>query len=70
MQLSSILTLGYLFIGLILALYWLDNDYAESHEKAVKDGVEDKGMTNIFLLLLMFFWPIKVIKNITRKKRV
>ena len=70
MPLSSILTLAYLFIGFVLSQYWLDNDYREEHEKAVKEGTEDKGMTNIFLLFLMFFWPLKIVWNVIKKKKI
>lgn len=70
MELSNILAVAYLFIGFVLSQYWADNDYEEELEKAVKEHRQEKGMTSIFLLLLMFFWPIKIVRNIIKKGRV
>jgi hypothetical protein len=60
----------YFIIGLILTFYWYERDYHKEYVELEKtDGVE-KGTGNIFLLILWFFWPINMIKNIIKYKKV
>jgi hypothetical protein len=70
MDIGSIITTVYFVVGGILTFYWFNKEYSENYEKQVKDGLEEKGMVNIFLLLLWVFWPIKLIKNIIRRKKI
>ncbi len=70
MDISSIVTISYFVIGFILAFYWFNHDYAESYNEAVESDMEEAGMTSIFLLVLTFFWPIKLIKNLIKKRRI
>lgn len=70
MDINSIISISYLAIGFILAIYWFYQDYTELYNQVVIEGKEEKGMTSIFLVLLMVFWPIKLIKNIIKKHRI
>jgi len=70
MDICGILVVVYFIVGVILALYWFKTDYAESYKSSVEDGTEEKGMTCIFLLLLIIFWPIKLVRNLIKKRRI
>lgn len=60
----------YFVLGLILTLYWYERDYSKKYkELEQKEGVE-KGMANIFLLFLWVFWPINMIKNLIKYKKI
>ena len=60
----------YFVLGLILTLYWYERDYGKKYkELEQKEGVE-KGMANIFLLFLWAFWPINMIKNLIKYKKI
>ena len=70
MDICGILVVVYFIVGIILTLYWFKTDYAESYKSSVEDGTEEKGMTCIFLLLLIIFWPIKLVRNLNKKRRI
>jgi uncharacterized membrane protein YphA (DoxX/SURF4 family) len=70
MDICGILVVVYFIVGVILALYWFKTDYAESYKSSVENGTEEKGMTCIFLLLLIIFWPIKLVRNLIKKRRI
>lgn len=60
----------YFVLGLVLAFYWYERDYSKKYEELEQgEGVEN-GMVNIFLLFLWAFWPINMIKNIIKYKKI
>ena len=69
-MINGIFVIVYIVIGFALTLYWFNKDYKASHEEAVATKMEEKGMTSIFLLMLIVLWPIKLIYNLKKKKRI
>ena len=70
MSISGILSVSYFVIGFVLAIYWFNKEYAKSYDEAVANNNVEKGMSSISMLGFMIFWPIKLIKNIVKKKRI
>lgn len=70
MELSGIISVIYFIIGFALSIYWFNKDYAKSYNAAVAEGDVEKGMSSIFLVVLMLFWPIKLVKNIIKRHRI
>ena len=60
----------YFVLGLILVLYWYDRDYHQEYIDLEKGEKVEKGMASTFLLFLWLFWPINMIKNIMKYKRI
>ena len=61
MVLTNFIIILYLVIGIVLAFYWIDTEYAEEYKKSVYNANEETAMTCILMLLLALFWPPKVI---------
>ena len=57
----------YFAFGLMLTFMWWKDEYEPEYEYYKSDGDTDNGMASILLLLLLFFWPIKLIKNAVAK---
>lgn len=70
MDISGIISVSYFIIGFILSIYWFNKEYAESYNEAVANKNIEKGMSSISMLGFMLFWPIKLVKNIIKKKRI
>lgn len=60
----------YFVLGLVLAFYWYERDYSKKYEELEKEEGVEKGMVNIFLLFLWAFWPINMIKNLIKYKKI
>lgn len=60
----------YFVLGLVLAFYWYERDYSKKYEELEKEEGVEKGMVNIFLLFLWVFWPINMIKNLIKYKKI
>jgi len=67
MNIGNILIVAYFILGLILSIYWFNTEYIKKYAEIRDKGEEENGMTNIFLLSLILFWPIKLFKKIIRK---
>ncbi len=70
MDISGIISVSYFVIGFVLAIYWFNKEYAESYKEAVANNNVENGMSSIMMLGFMIFWPIKLTKNIIKKKRI
>ena len=70
MDIWSIGFIIYYAIGCILTIYWYKREYSKKYKEAEKNKNVEIGMMELFLLLLIFFWPIKVIKNLIIKKSI
>lgn len=70
MESSIIGVIIYLVIGLVLAFYWFNKDYEKEYDELVKSDIPDRGVTNLFLLCMWVFWPIYLMKNLIKYKRI
>lgn len=61
MSTVNIILLLYFVIGIILAFVWWNDEYKPETE--VEDEDVESSMVCIFLLFLVVFWPIKLVKN-------
>lgn len=61
MSIATTCTIIYFAVGIFLAFIWWNDEYKPEAE-VEEDKIEDS-MACIFLCLLIFFWPIKLIKN-------
>ena len=62
--------MAYLIVGFLLCFYWFDRDYSKEYKELEDSEEEDKGGMNIILLVLAVFWPIVVIKNIIKYRKL
>lgn len=50
----------YFLIGCLLTYYWWTKLYSEKYEITKANNNVEEPMVHIFLILLIFFWPIKL----------
>lgn len=50
----------YFLIGCLLTYYWWTKSYSKKCEIAKANNDVEESMVHIFLILLIFFWPIKL----------
>lgn len=55
------ITIVYFIIGIMLAYFWWICDYEEDYNKAKEDDEIEESMAVIFILLMIMFWPLKVV---------
>ena len=70
MEISTIIGISYFVTGFILAFYWFTKDYKNEYDELVENDIPDRGITSLFLLGLWLFWPIFLVKNIVKHKRI
>ena len=65
MTLVDWVILGYFAVGLALSLIWWHSEYESEYEKDdYDDNIEvEEPMIALFILAMMVFWPIKLVKN-------
>lgn len=68
---SMIYLFGYMLAGIALTMYWWNTEYEKTYQEAKTrgEGTED-AMANIFMICLIVFWPIKLIKNLIVKHTI
>ena len=66
----DIVVITYFVIGLVLVFYWYERDYHKEYVELNEKEEVEKGMVNMFLLFLWVFWPINMIKNIVKHKKI
>ena len=66
----EILVCVYLVVGLVLSFYWFNRDHLRDYEEAEKTDMVEKGAAVLLLLILWVLWPIVLIKNIIKNKRI
>jgi hypothetical protein len=63
-------TLIYLVVGLLLAIYWFKRDYSKEYNELAKNKEVEKGMAELLMFIMCLFWPIVMVKNLIKYKRV
>ena len=63
----SLITIIYIVIGIILMLYWWNNDYALDYALAKAKGEAQDSAACLLMLGMITFWPIKLIHKIIKK---
>lgn len=63
MNIVEICVIAYLVVGVVLAFVWWINEYKVEAENEDPEEEIESSMACIFLLLLVMFWPIKLVKN-------
>lgn len=66
----DIVVITYFVIGLVLVFYWYERDYHKEYVELNEKEEVEKGMVNMFLLFLWILWPINMIKNIVKHKKI
>lgn len=70
MEISTIIGISYFVTGFVLSLYWFTKDYKNEYNELVENDIPDRGMTSLFMLVLWLLWPIYLVKNIVKHKRI
>ena len=60
----------YFVIGIALVSYWYNHEYAKDYEKMIEEDPHEKGVGDTFLLFICAFWPIKLVKNLIKTKKL
>jgi len=63
MSIECVITILYFAIGTSLAFMWWNDEYKAEYEYAKECGDESDAMATLLLMLFIFFWPLKFIKN-------
>ena len=64
MSIISYATIGYFFIGIVLAYIWWKDEYESEYELAKEQEEEvEEPMAVLLIVCLAVFWPFKAIKN-------
>ena len=63
MSIGYIITILYFAIGISLAFMWWNDEYKAEYEYAKECGEAEDAMVMLLLMLFIFFWPLKFIKN-------
>jgi len=63
MSIGCIITILYFAIGTLLAFMWWNDEYKAEYECAKEYGEGEDAMATLLLMLFIFFWPLKFIKN-------
>jgi len=63
MSIECIITILYFAIGISLAFMWWNDEYRAKYEYAKERGDASDAMATLLLMLFIFFWPLKFIKN-------
>ena len=63
MSIGCIITILYFVIGTSLAFMWWNDGYRAKYEYAKECGKAEDAMVTLLLMLFIFFWPLKLVKN-------
>ena len=63
MSVGQVILIAYFVIGLVLALVWWNDEYKPEYEYEKNTDEVEESMAVLLIVFLMFFWPIKLIKN-------
>lgn len=66
-----IATLIYLTIGILLSIVWFKKEYEPEYKELEKSGEDvEKGMAELIMMFMAITWPIKLVYNLIKKKKV
>ena len=63
MSVGQVILIAYFVMGLVLALMWWNDEYKPEYEYEKDTDEVEESMAVLLIVFLMFFWPIKLIKN-------
>ena len=63
MSVGQVILIAYFVIGLVLALMWWNDEYKPEYEYEKDTDEVEEPMAVLLIVFLMFFWPVKLIKN-------
>ena len=63
MSVGQVILIAYFVIGLALALMWWNDEYKPEYEYEKDTDEVEESMAVLLIVFLMFFWPVKFIKN-------
>jgi hypothetical protein len=63
MSVGQVILIAYFIIGLVLALVWWNDEYKPEYEYEKDIDEVEEPMAVLLIVFLMFFWPVKLIKN-------
>ena len=55
---------------MLLAIYWFKRDYSKEYNELTKNKEVEKGMAELLMFIMCLFWPIVLVKNLIKYKRV
>lgn len=70
MNVEALYGIAYIVAGVILAYYWFKKEFEEEYNELSKTGEVENGMASILLLIMTVLWPLKLIYNLVRYRRV
>ena len=57
-------------VGMCLANMWFEKEFGEEYKALSENGEVDVGMVSLLLLFMTIFWPLKLVYNLVRYRRV
>ena len=57
-------------VGMYLANMWFKKEFGEEYKTLSENGEVEAGMVSLLLLFMTIFWPLKLVYNLVRYRRV
>ena len=70
MSTGFICLVAYMIVGIFLANYWFKKEFQEDYNTLSQNGEVETGMTSLLLLIMAFFWPLKLAYNLIRYRKL
>jgi hypothetical protein len=55
---------------MFLANYWFKKEFQEDYNTLSQNGEVETGMVSLLLLIMVFFWPLKLAYNLIRYRKL
>ena len=70
MRLDIVCFIAYMVVGIYLANIWFEKDFGEEYKTLSEKGEVEMGMVSFLLLFMTIFWPLKLVYNLVKYRRV
>lgn len=70
MSLNIVCLIVYIVVGMYLANYWFKKEFQEDYNTLSQNGEVEAGMVSLLLLFMTILWPLKLVYNLVKYRRV
>ena len=70
MRLDIVCLIVYMVVGTYLANRWFKKEHEKEYKLLSENGEVETGMVSLLLLFMTIFWPLKLVYNLIRYRRV
>jgi uncharacterized protein YneF (UPF0154 family) len=70
MRLDIVCLIIYMVVGMYLANMWFEKEFGEEYKTLSENGKVETGTVSLLLLFMTILWPLKLVYNLVRYRRV